>query len=90
MRVQFITSPGSLRLLPLAILLVSCASMTESRSSGVQDAEQEQAQSAAQSAPAAQADPQQQGIAVLPAASNAAQLELIEEINRDGARPAGG
>ncbi|MXY91033.1 MAG: type II secretion system protein GspD [Gammaproteobacteria bacterium] len=98
MRVQSITSPGPgpspnqspLRLLPLAILLASCAGMTESRSGGVQDAEQEQAQSAAQPAPAAQADPQQQGIAVLPAASNAAQLELIEEINRDGARPAGG
>ncbi|MYC60789.1 MAG: hypothetical protein F4X09_11450, partial [Gammaproteobacteria bacterium] len=98
MRVQSITSPGPgpspnqspLRLLPLAILLASCASMTESRSNGARDAEQEQAQSAAQPAPAAQADPQQQGIAVLPAASNAAQLELIEEINRDGARPAGG
>ena len=98
MRVQSITSPGPgpspnqspLRLLPLAILLASCAGMTESRSGGARGAEQEQAQSAAQPAPAAQADPQQQGIAVLPTASNAAQLELIEEINRDGARPAGG
>ena len=90
MRVQSKTSPGPLRLLPLAILLASCAGLTESRSSGVQDAEQEQAQSAGQPAPEAEAEPQQQQIAVLPAASSAAQLELIEEINRDGARPAGG
>ncbi len=94
MRVQSTTSAGTLRLLPLAILLASCAGLTESRSGGVRDAGREQAQSAAQPAPAAQADPQasgqQQGIAVLPAASSAAQLELIEEINRDGVRPAGG
>ncbi len=92
MRVQSITSPGPLRLLPLAILLASCAGVTESRSGGVQDAEREQARSAVQSAPAAEAraDPQQQEVAVLPAAGNAAQLELIEAINRDGARPAGG
>ena len=89
MRVQSKSSPGPLRLLPLAILLASCAGLTESRS-GIQDAEQEQAQSAAQPVPEAEAEPRQQQIAVLPAASSAAQLELIEEINRDGARPAGG
>lgn len=90
MRVQSKTSPGPLRLLPLAMMLASCAGLTESRSGGGQDAEQEQAQPAAQAAPEAEAEPRQQEIAVLPAASSAAQLELIEEINRDGARPAGG
>lgn len=90
MRVQSKTSPGPLRLLPLAIMLASCAGLTESRSGGVRDAEQEQVQPAAQTAPEAEAEPRQREIAVLPAASSAAQLELIEEINRDGARPAGG
>lgn len=90
MRVQSKTSPGPLRLLPLAIMLASCAGLTESRSGGVRDAEQEQVQPAAQTAPEAEAEPTQREIAVLPAASSAAQLELIEEINRDGARPAGG
>lgn len=91
MRVQSKTSPGPLRLLPLAMMLASCAGLTESRSGGARDAEQEQqAQAATQPAPTAEAEPRQQEIAVLPAASSAAQLELIEEINRDGARPAGG
>lgn len=90
MRVQSKTSPGPLRLLPLAMMLASCAGLTESRSGGGQDAEQEQAQPAAQTAPEVEAEPRQREIAVLPAASSAAQLELIEEINRDGARPAGG
>ena len=99
MRVQSKTGPGPLRLLPLAILLASCASMTESRSgeAQAQDAGQEQTPQA-QSAPAPgqaaepgqAAKPGQEGIAVLPTASNAAQLELIDEINRDGSRPVSG
>ncbi len=93
MRIQSKTGPGPLRLLPLAILLASCASMTESRSSEAQaqDAGQEQTPQA-QSAPAPgqAAEPGQEGIAVLPSANNAAQLELIDEINRDGSRPASG
>ena len=90
MRVQSKTSPGPLRLLPLAIMLASCAGLTENRSGGAGDAEREQAQSAAPAAPEVEAEPSQQEIAVLPVASNAAQLELIAEINRDGAAPAGG
>lgn len=91
MRVQSNTSPGPLRLLPLAIMLASCAGLTESRGGGAEDAEQEpQAQAAAQPAAAAEAEPQQREIAVLPGAGSAAQLELIDQINRDGARPAGG
>ena len=93
MRVQSKTGPGPLLLLPLTILLASCASMTESRSSEAQaqDAGQEQTPQA-QSAPAPEqaAEPGQQGIAVLPSANNAAQLELIDEINRDGSRPVSG
>lgn len=93
MRVQSKTGPGPLLLLPLTILLASCASMTGSRSSEAQaqDAGQEQTPQA-QSAPASEqaAEPGQEGIAVLPSANNAAQLELIEEINRDGSRPVSG
>ncbi len=93
MRVQSKTGPGPLRLLPLAILLASCASMTESRSSETQaqDAGQEQTpQEQSAPAPGQAAEPGQEGIAVLPTANNAAQLELIDEINRDGSRPASG
>lgn len=93
MRVQSKTGPGPLLLLPLTILLASCASMTGSRSSEAQaqDAGQEQTPQA-QSAPAPEqaAEPGQEGIAVLPGANNAAQLELIDEINRDGSRPVSG
>ena len=89
MRVQSKTSPGPLRLLPLAMLLASCAGMTENRGSDVRDAERQQARQP-QSAPAQAAAPAQETIAAAPAADNAAQLELIDGINRDGSLPAGG
>ena len=93
MRVQSKTSPGPLRLLPLAILLASCSSMTSSRNGGAESAEQSPAQAAqpATSAAAVQApDPEQAGTAAPLALGNVAQLELIEQINRDGSLPVGG
>ncbi len=84
MRVQSISTPGPLRVLPLAILLASCAATTGGGAGQV-------GQPAAQNAPATapQNQPQQE-IAVLPSANSAAQLELIEAINRDGSQPVAG
>ena len=91
MRVQSNIVPGPLRLLPLAVLLASCSSMTASRGGGVESAAPEQASRAEQPAPAAGQPmaPEQAGITVLPAVDSAAQLELINEINRDGSLPVG-
>lgn len=88
-RVQSKIRPGPLRLLPLAILLASCSSMTASRSGGAETPQQSQAQTA-QPAPAAEqtAETEQTGITAPLILGNAAQLELIEEINRDGVLPA--
>ena len=93
MRVQSKSSPGPLRLLPLAILLASCSTMTSSRGGGAESAEQSPAQAAqpAAAATAAQApDPEQAGTAAPLSLGNVAQLELIEQINRDGSLPVGG
>ena len=89
MRVHSRSGPGPLALLPLAILLASCASVSDS---GGADASQAptparptQPETAAE--PAA---PGPDGVTAAQAAAAAAQLELLDEINRDGSLLAGG
>ena len=93
MRVHSQSPPGLLRLLPLAILLSSCASMSDSRGGGEAGQPPPAAPAAQAESPTAQAgeagEAGQTGITAAQAAAAAAQLELINEINRDGARLTG-
>ena len=80
-----------MRLLPLAILLASCASVTDSGGGANGDQPPEPGPAAQPEPAAAQPSPSgPAGINAALSAASTAQLELINEINRDGAPPAGG
>lgn len=90
MRVHSRSGPGPLGLLPLAVLLASCASVTDSGSAG---ASQPATPAQAAQPEAAPSEPGSSGpdaISAAQAAAAAAQLELIDEINRDGSLLSGG
>ena len=93
MRVHSQSPPGLLRMLPLAILLSSCASVSDSRGGGEAGQPPPATPAAQAESPTAQAgeagEAGQTGITAAQAAAAAAQLELINEINRDGARLTG-
>ena len=90
MRVHSQSPPGLLRLLPLAILLSSCASVGDSRGGGEAGQPPPTAPTPQAESPAAPPEEAgQTGITAAQAAAAAAQLELINEINRDGARLSG-
>lgn len=88
MRVRPPFPPGAPRLLPLAILLASCASVGGGAGGG-QPSAPAQAPRAETTAAQPALDGGQTGSTAAQAAAAAAQLELIDAINRDGAAPVG-
>ncbi len=88
MRVRPSFPPGAPRLLPLAILLASCASVGGGDAGGGQPPRPAVAPRAEPNAVQPALDSGQAGLTAAQAAA-AAQLELLNEINRDGAAPIG-
>ncbi len=90
MRVHSRSGPGPLALLPLAILLASCTSVTDSGGAGASQAATPSQAAQPETAPSEPGSPGPDAISAAQAAAAAAQLELIDEINRDGSLLSGG
>ncbi len=90
MRVHSRSGPGPLGLLPLAVLLASCASVTDSGGAGASQPATSAQAAQPEAAPSEPGSPGPDAITAAQAAAAAAQLELIDEINRDGSLLAGG
>lgn len=90
MRVHSRSGPGPLGLLPLAVLLASCASVTDSGSAGASQPATPAQAAQPEAAPSEPGSPGPDAISAAQAAAAAAQLELIDEINRDGSLLSGG
>lgn len=84
MRVHSRAGPGPLGLLPLAVLLASCASVTDSGGAGASQPATPAQAAQPEAAPSEPGSPGPDAITAAQAAAAAAQLELIDEINRDG------
>ena len=90
MRVHSRSGPGPLGLLPLAVLLASCAGVTDSGGAGASQPATPAQAAQPETAAAEPTEPGPDGITAAQAAAAAAQLELIDEINRDGSLLSGG
>lgn len=90
MRVHSRSGPGPLGLLPLAVLLASCASVTDSGGAGASQPATPAQAAQPEAAPSEPGSPGPDAISAAQAAAAAAQLELIDEINRDGSLLSGG
>ena len=90
MHVHSRAGPGPLGLLPLAVLLASCASVTDSGGAGASQPATPAQAAQPEAAPAEPESPGPDAITAAQAAAAAAQLELIDEINRDGSLLSGG
>lgn len=90
MRVHSRSGPGPLGLLPLAVLLASCAGVTDSGGAGASQPATPAQAAQPEAAPSEPGSPGPDAITAAQAAAAAAQLELIDEINRDGSLLAGG
>ena len=90
MRVHSRSGPGPLGLLPLAVLLASCAGVTDSGGAGASQPATPAQAAQPEAAPSEPGSPGPDAITAAQAAAAAAQLALIDEINRDGSLLAGG